>query len=173
MSKDSLRLRNAILAGIFAAMGIVLKTFAITTLEFRFSFYDIPLFIGGMLLGPGFGLIIGFVTDWIYVLIHPFAFTFNLMTVSTMIWGFIAGLAFYGKLANLNMVKLTVVIVVTSFIAFLLNSVQLYWWFGSGMFAQLPLRFITMVIKWPIQVFAIKLIYDRVLIHTQLVPFMK
>jgi len=154
-------------------MGIVLKTFSLTTLEFRFSFYDIPLFIGGMVLGPVFGLIIGFVTDWIYVLIHPFAFSFNLMTLSTMMWGFLGGLAFYGKLNHLNMVKLTVLIIVTSLIAFTLNSIQLYVWFGSGMLAQVPIRIATMIIKWPVQVFAIKVLYDRVLTHTDLVPFME
>ena len=160
---NSLRLRRIVYAGMFAAMGIVLKIFAITTGEFRASFFDLPLFLGGIVLGPIDGLIIGFVVDWLYVMIHPLAFSFNLMTVSTMLWGFMGGLIFFQK-RHLSTPLLTATIVVTSIVAFSLNSLQLYIWLGPGMLAQVPLRLLTMVIKWPIQVFAIKLLHERVIV---------
>lgn len=161
--QNSLRLRKIVYAGMFAAMGIVLKVFAITTGEFRASFFDVPLFLGGIVLGPVYGLIIGFVVDWLYVMIHPLAFSFNLMTVSTMLWGLMGGLIFYQK-KQLNTLLLIATIVITSVIAFSLNSIQLYIWLGPGMFAQVPFRLLTMAIKWPIQVFAIKLLHERVIV---------
>lgn len=158
-------LRRIILSGLFVALSVVLKQFALTTAEFRLSFYDLPLFIGGMVLGPMAGLAMGFATDWVYVMINPFAFTFNFMTLSAMMWGLMGGV-FFHPLKRLNVIILAFVIIGTSLIAFTLNSVQLYIMYGSGMLAQLPLRIVTMLIKWPIQIFAIHFIYHRVLVHT-------
>jgi len=157
-------LRKLILAGMFVALAVVLKQFAITTAEFRLSFYDLPLFIGGMVLGPMAGLAMGFGADWIHVLINPFAFSFNFITLSAMTWGLAGGL-FY-PLKNLNRFKLTVIIIVASILAFTFNSIQLYIMAGEGMLAQVPIRLATMVLKWPIQVIAIEAIYRRVLVHT-------
>ncbi len=157
-------LKHIIMAGFFAAIAIVFKTyFAVTTLEFRFTFYDIPLFLSGMLLGPGLGLIIGFVTDWIYVLLHPFAFSFNLMTVSTMLWGFVGGIFYFKRDHPVKVLPLFLIIASTSIIVFTLNSIQLYVWFGPGMIAQIPIRLITLIIKWPIQVYVIHFMQQRVL----------
>jgi len=172
LDKDSKRLRYLILAGVLVAMAVVLKTFAITTPEFRFSFYDIPLFLGGMILGPGLGLIMGFATDWLYVMVHPMAFSFNLMTISAMLWGFMGGLFFYNRTQKFNVFKVTFIIILTSLLTFSLNSVQLYIWTGSGMIAQIPFRLLTTVIKWPIQVIVLKVIHTRILVHTELAPFL-
>jgi len=165
---NSLHLRRMLLAGTFAAMGVALKVFSLTTATFRLSVYDIPLFIGGMVLGPAYGLLIGFVVDWLYVMISPFAFSFNLMTISAMLWGLMGGLLFYRR-KTLPPVKLVIVLVVTSLLAFGLNSLQLYIWFGPGMFAEMPFRIVAMTLKWPIQFLAIKLIYERVLLNTPFV----
>ncbi len=161
--QQSLHLRKMVYAGMFAAMGVVLKVFAITTGEFRASFYDLPLFLGGIVLGPIFGLIMGFAVDWLYVMIHPLAFSFNLMTVSTMLWGFMGGLIFYQK-KHLNIFLLSATIIATSLIAFSLNSIQLYIWAGSGMFAKIPLRLLSLVIKLPIQITVIKYLHERVIV---------
>ncbi len=165
--KQSHRLRMLILAGFFASMGVALKHFAIQTAEFRLSFYDIPLFLGGMFLGPLFGLMIGFAVDWVYVLTSPWAFSFNFFTLSAMTWGFLGGLFFFLP-KKLNMVKLSVIIIITSVIAFTFNSIQLYIMYNTGMFAVLPVRIIAMILKWPLQIYVISMIYNRVMFHSPL-----
>ncbi len=156
-----------VLAGIFASMGVVLKHFAIQTDQFRFSFYDLPLFLGGMFLGPSLGLIIGFAVDWVYVLTSPWAFSFNFMTLSAMTWGFMGGLFFFLP-RTLSVRKLALVVVMTSLIAFSFNTIQLYIMYNTGMFAALPFRIIAMILKWPLQIYAIHFIYHRVMFHSPL-----
>lgn len=161
MSKSH-RLRMLVLAGMFASMGVILKHFALTTYEFRFSFYDLPLFLGGMFLGPVFGLVIGFVVDWVYVLTSPWAFSFNFFTLSAMTWGLMGGLFFYLP-KHLSIKKLTFVVIFTSLIAFSFNTWQLYIMQNTGMFAALPFRITAMILKWPIQVYALNMIYNRIM----------
>lgn len=160
MSKDHTRLRNIILAGLLASMSIVVKIFlSFTTYELRISFYEIPLFIAGIVLGPFLAGVSGFAVDWTYVMVHPMAFTFNLFTVSAMLWGIVPGLVFFGKKVTLTKVILTVITI--SMGTFILNSIQLYIFAGPGMLAQVPARLLIMVLKWPIQVPVIYFIYEK------------
>ncbi|MFK5883196.1 MAG: folate family ECF transporter S component [Candidatus Izemoplasma sp.] len=144
--------RTALLVG----TSIVLKAFlSLDSPTYRITFFELPLIILGILFGPVIGLIGGFIVDWIYVLYSPFAFSFNLMTLSTMLWGFIPGLYFL-KIKRVSYFNLSIVIILTSLMAFSLNSVQLYLWFNTGMYVELPARIITMVIKLPMQIYLIK-----------------
>ncbi len=157
-------LKRLILAGMLGSMGTALKLFSLTTGEFRFSFYDIPLFFGGMVLGPFLGLIIGFAADWGYVLLDPRAVSFNLMTVSAMLWGFAGGYFYLRK--KVGWTSLSIVIILTSMLAFTINSVQLYLWIGPGMLAQVPLRIGSMMLKWPLQIMVMKILYERVFLNS-------
>jgi len=160
MSKDHNHLRNLILAGLLASMSIVLKIFlSFTTYELRISFYEIPLFIGGMVLGPFLAGVAGFAVDWTYVMVHPMAFTFNFFTLSAILWGVIPGLLFFKRKVTLTRLAFTVIGV--RLITFTLNSIQLYILSGAGMLAQVPARLIIMVIKWPIQIPVIYFIYEK------------
>ena len=144
--------RTALLVG----TSVVLKVFlSLDSPTFRITFFELPLIILGILFGPVIGLIGGFIVDWIYVLYSPFAFSFNLMTLSTMMWGFIPAVYFL-KVKKVTIFNLSLVITLTSLVAFSLNSVQLYWWYNTGMYAELPLRIATMIIKLPLQVYLIK-----------------
>jgi ECF transporter S component (folate family) len=160
MSKDHNHLRNIILAGLLASMSIVLKIFlSFTTYELRITFYEIPLFIGGIILGPFLAGIAGFAVDWTYVMVHPFAFTFNLFTLSAMLWGIVPGLVFLKR--KVTMSKIAFTIIGLSLLTFILNSVQLYIFSGPGMFAQVPARLLIMGLKWPIQIPVIYIIYEK------------
>ncbi|MFW6285098.1 MAG: folate family ECF transporter S component [Bacillota bacterium] len=163
-------LRRLILAGFFASMAIVLKVlFSLTTWEFRISFFELPLILAGMVLGPALGFIAGFATDWIYVMVHPMAFSFNLFTVSAMLWGGVFGL-FHFKKIPINLVTLSTVIVSVSLITFTLNTIQLYIFSGPGVFANVPFRLLITIIKWPIQIGSIYFIYHKVIASTDLIP---
>lgn len=152
-------------AAMLIAMSVVLKAFlSIEGGFFRFTLFSIPLIILGILLGPTIGIIAGFIVDWIYVLISPFAFSFNLMTLSTIAWALIPALFLFRK-KNLSVYQIAAVVIFTSLIAFSLNTWQLYIWTGSGAFANVPLRLGIMAATLVIQIPVIHVIYQRVLVY--------
>lgn len=155
--------RSIAFAGILAALAIILKTYlSITTAEYRFTFFDIPLMISGIAFGPFIGGIAGFVTDFVYATQSPFGFSFNLMTVSSMMWGIIPGLILLTR-NKLTLRSIMFIVVITSLVCFSLNSMQLYIWYREGMIGNLPARLITLAVKWPIQVYVLKVVYERAL----------
>jgi len=155
--------KNLNRAAILIAMSVVLKSYlSITMSDIRITLYGIPLMILGMLMGPLAALVAGLAVDWLYVITSPFAFSFNLMTVSAMMWGLIPALVFYKKSIRLNYFNVAIVVIITSLIAFTLNTLQLYQWFNVGIYEKLPVRFIIMIAKWPIQIYAVKHLYQLV-----------
>lgn len=170
MMNQHTHLRRLILAGFFASMAIVLKVlFSLTTWEFRITFYELPLIFAGITLGPALGLMAGFATDWVYVMVHPMAFSFNLFTVSAMLWGGAFGL-FHFKKIPVNLVTLSVVIILVSLTTFTLNTVQLYLFTGPGVFARVPFRLLITVVKWPIQIGSVYFIYHKAVVPSNLIP---
>lgn len=155
-------------AAILIAMSVVFKSFlSIEGGVFRISFFDIPLIVLGIMLGPVIAIISGFVVDWIYVLTSPFAFTFNFMTLSTIAWALIPALFLFRR-KNISIFILSIVIILTSIIAFSLNTYQLYIWYGTGAFGDLPVRIVIMLVKLPIQISLINILYKRVLSHDEI-----
>jgi len=145
-------------------MSFLLKSFFVITLPtYRFTFYDIPLMIAGIMYGPIIGGLSGLIVDWFNILMPNYATGFNLFTVSSMMWGIIPGLLLFGR-KDLSLVRIVNTVLITSIIAFSINSYQLYLFMGSGMLAELPFRVITLVIKLPIQVALIDILFKRVLV---------
>jgi ECF transporter S component (folate family) len=170
--KHLFSVKNMVRIAVLVAIAIVLKSFlSIETQIFRVTFYDIPLMILGLVAGPIGALAGGFIVDWLHVMYSPFAFSFNLFTVSSMMWGFIPGLFLFRKQISLR--TLIIVVVITSIVAFSLNTIQLYIWYGSGIYAALPMRIAVLVIKLPIQVSLVRAItqalfqYDQELMPQQ------
>lgn len=146
---------------IMAALAVALKFTSITTMEYRLTFYDIPLMISGLVFGPVVGGIAGFVTDWIYATTQ--GWPIGLFTLSSIAWGLIPGLLLF-VLKKVNLMSIIVIVLITSITAFGLNTFALYTIQGSGVLAMLPARLITMAIKWPIQVIIVQQVYARVIV---------
>ena len=109
---------------ILVSMSIVLKVFlAFTLADYRFSFYDIPIMMTGIMFGPMLGAMSGFIVDWINILMPNLATGFNLFTVSSMMWGIIPGLLLFGR-EKITLTRIIITTVVTSFICFCINTVQ-------------------------------------------------
>jgi ECF transporter S component (folate family) len=122
----------------------------------RISFYDIPLILGSLLFGPVIGGIIGFASDFAYITMAGFPFSFW-MALSAVTWGVLPFIIYRQD----NTLFLTLSIIITSIITFSFNTYQLYVWTGSGVFALLPLRLLVLVLKWPVQIAIIKILKDR------------
>ena len=134
------------LSAIFIALATVLKSFSITTGEMRLGFYEVPVFLSGIILGPLFGSLVGLGSDMIYSLSSGYSFS-PIMMCSAVMWGFIGSL-FYNK--KVKLYQAFILCLIASIVATTINSLQLYIYYGMGMFANLPNRIFTMIIKWPI-----------------------
>lgn len=149
---------------ILVAISTVIKVaFSLTLSGFRITFYEIPLMILGLMFGPLLGLTGGLVGDIVNIVYPNLATGFNLMTVSAMMWGVIPGLFLFGR-DNLTLRRVALVTIFTSIICFTINSAQLYIWTGPLMFAGLPIRIITLLVKLPIQILVLEILYRRVIV---------
>ena len=152
-------IRKITFSAIFIALGAVLKTVSISTGEMRLGFYEVPVFLSGMLLGPFFGALVGLGADMIYSISSGYSFSV-IMMCSALMWGLLGGL-FFQKKTKIWMIFS--VCLIASVLATSINSVQLYIYYGMGMFGNLPNRIITMLVKWPLLSILIWLLYERVI----------
>jgi len=149
---------------ILISMSFLLKSFFVLTLpSYRFTFYDIPLMIIGIMYGPLIGGLSGLIVDWFNILVPNYATGFNLFTLSSMMWGIIPGILLFGR-KKLSMTRITLTVLLTSVICFAINSYQLYLFMGNGMLADLPFRIATLIIKLPIQVLILDILFKRVIV---------
>ena len=140
--------RTIAFAGMFIATAFVLRLLAFTTLEYRFTFDDIAIMASGIFFGPWVGLLVGLSTDVLYSLYM--GFPIGLFTVASMSWGLIAGLLLYQN--NAKIYRFSLAIIITSIVAFGITTLALFQLFNTGIVAGLPIRMLTVAIKWPVQI---------------------
>ncbi len=164
MQKRSLGTRVITRVAILVAMSVILKVLLSFTLsDYRFTFYDIPLMVVGIMFGPFVGGLSGFIVDWINIMMPNLATGFNLFTISSIMWGVIPGLLLFGR-KELSLLRIFIAVFITSTLCFGINSVQLYLWMGNAVYAGLPARIVTLIIKFPLQVMVLDILYKRVLV---------
>lgn len=162
--KTFLTTKQITLVAMLIAMAVILKSFLVVeTGSFRFTFYDIPMMTIGIVFGPIIGGITGIIVDFFHMMYSPWAFTFNVFTLSNMMWAIIPGLILFGR--KLTRSRLIITVVLASFISFGLNTVGIVQFQGMGaMIGTLYYRVGVLLIKLPIQVMIIEVIYNRVLL---------
>jgi ECF transporter S component (folate family) len=166
------KIRIIALAAVFASMAIVLKSFLSIQLgdDMRISLFPIPLLIAGYLLGPWWGLLVGFVTDTVYFMVSPFASFYSIFTISTMIWG-LAG-AFIRFLPGKKEIwKYIVVIGITTVSETLINTLA---FMVYGIPSQaIWIRLSVMLIRFPFLIVTTQIILKQFLILMDLNPLEK
>ena len=146
---------------VLTALSMVLKKFSIDTGEYRISLYDTPIILAGVIAGPIWGMAVAFISDFLYSLMSGYSYSF-IMMFAALLWGLVGGL-FYKK--KINYILLIITIFFASILNTAINSLQLYIWYGGGsLIAGLPLRIITMVIKWPITATIVYILYYSVVV---------
>jgi ECF transporter S component (folate family) len=152
------------------AMAVILKSFlSFETGSFRFTFYDIPMMVIGIIFGPVIGGVTGIIVDFFHMMFSPWAFTFNVFTLSNMVWAIIPGLLLFGK--DLTRSRLLLTIVIASVLTFGLNTIGIIQFQGMGaMLGTLPYRIGVLFVKLPIQFMFVEVIYERVLVPMVLIP---
>lgn len=129
------------LAGILTALSVALDVLVkqvVPLLNFGLPYYAIPLIIGGIILGPVYGLMMGFVSDFIGFQLAPQGDYILLFALSAMAWGFFPGLLLKHKS---NMIRILIVLLITHIFATLSNTgaMFIYGW-GEYAMASLALR---------------------------------
>lgn len=129
------------LAGVLTALSVALDVFVkqiVPVLNFGLPYYAIPLIIGGIVLGPIYGLMMGFVSDFIGFQLAPQGDYILLFSISAMAWGLIPGLFLKHKS---GLIRIVVVLFLTHVFATASNTgaMFLYGW-GDYAMASLPLR---------------------------------
>ncbi len=157
-----IKTKTLAILSVLLALGVVFKSyFAIGDGEFRISFFDIPLFLAGMIAGPFYGGIVALGADLIYSLgfsSYPFSF---IMMLTTVVWGISGG--FFYKKSYKKIWPLFLVVLITSLVATSINSLYLAIHFGvASMFAKLPIRLIALFCKWPITAGLINILYVKI-----------
>ena len=113
--------QSLIRVAFFISMSFLLKSFFVLTLPtYRFSFYDIPLMIIGIMYGPIIAGLSGLIVDWFNILVPNYATGFNLFTISTMMWGIIPGILLFGR-KKLSMIRIILTVFLT-----LINCIYLW-----------------------------------------------
>ena len=144
--------RKLAYAGLFIAMGMVLKMFEISvTQNFRIGFTTIPTIFSGIVLGPFYGFAIGFLSDFIQFVLKPDGGAFHLgFTLTSAMYGVIPGLfAIVLKRKNIEMNFMHIFAIALCcevLCSLLLNTVFLIQLYGYATIAMMPQRIIKAVV---------------------------
>ncbi len=154
---------------IFTSIAVIIKIFiSIETPIFRISFYDFPLIICSILLGPLYGGIAGLITDLNYIITNPRGMIvgINWFTAECIFLGFFPGLYFH--IFKYNKWKLSIMLFITLAIALLFNTLGIIQYYEIGYaLTSLPWRILRDMVKYIIYIYLV----DKFLTNPQLYNF--
>lgn len=163
--KNNVQLQKLVLGASLTAVSIVIDVFFKLILNipnFGLPFYAIPIIIGGIVLGPVFGGIMGFVGDAIGMLIIGGDYL-PLFVIAPIMWGVIPGLILNKRFSIFN---LAWVILLSYAVANISNTLaMLFYWPREVTFAWFVLRLVLI----PFNAIIIFVIVKD--IHKKLIPF--
>lgn len=112
----------AILTALSIGLDLVIKNL-IPVVDFGLPYYAIPLIIGGVVLGPIYGGIMGFISDYVGFMLAPRGSYAILFGLSAIFWGMIPGLLIKYKS---NIYVITIALLITHIMATLSNTIALW-----------------------------------------------
>lgn len=157
--KPDIIIRKIVFGALFTSIAIVIKLFiTFDTPIFRLSFYEVPLIMCSILLGPLYGALSGFITDINYIIINPHAQNvgLNWFTVESVTFGFLPGFLFY--LLKFNKRNLSIILLITMILGFTFNTLGIQFYFGTGTaLSSIPFRFLRDAVKYPLYIYLLYL----------------
>lgn len=122
-----MKTQTLVVSALLMAMHVVLSIWSINLPFMKINLSGLPIIIGGLLFGPAIGTIVGFLGHFLYQML-----SYGLMA-TTIIWvipiavrGLIIGLYAKYKKFKLGKVETLLLIIVSSLIVTVLNTVGLY-----------------------------------------------
>ncbi len=158
MEKNVLRIvLGAVFASLSVAINLMFYFLIPSNGTFGLPYYAIPLIIGGVLLGPIYGLLISAVADTAFGLVVGYM---PLYTISSLMWGILPGLL-YKK--DYKFFHLTLVIVVSYLLATSANTFANFIYFGrKTALGTLPIRLLSLLFNSGLIVFVVDSILKRI-----------
>ena len=123
--KKSRELQKLVLASSLVAISIVIDIFFKQILSFNnfgVPFYAIPIIYGSIVLGPIYGLIMGYVSDLVGFVAFPNGTYAIIFALGAMLWGFVPGLFLFKKY---DRTKLVFVLFLTHVLVTVANTLGL------------------------------------------------
>ena len=123
--KKSRELQKLVLASSLVAISIVIDIFFKQILSFNnfgVPFYAIPIIYGSIVLGPIYGLIMGYVSDLVGFVAFPNGTYAIIFALGAMLWGFMPGLFLHRKY---DRIKLVFVLFLTHVLVTVANTLGL------------------------------------------------
>lgn len=174
-NKRTMTTNTMVRAAFLTGLSIVLTRFLSIMLPIaglptiRIGFGTIPIFISGLLFGPGVGGITGVAADFIGMLINPMGMAYHPgITFSAFLNGAIPGvfaLYFRKRPINGSYVTFNRILIVETFLgitnSIFLNTLWLTQLLGKGFLVLLPARAINAVINIPLMTVIIFKILDH------------
>lgn len=147
-----MKTQTLVLSSLLMAMHIVLSFFSITLPTMKINLSGLPIIVGGFLFGPMIGTLVGLLGSLLYqILSYGLMSTTILWIIPHAVRGFIVG--FWAKMRNykLGTMETVVVIIVSSVIATVLNTIGMYidgivWGYEAAAFASIGIRLVNSVI---------------------------
>jgi ECF transporter S component (folate family) len=148
------------------ALSVVFKVYLSFTdgPNWRFSLFGIPLVIVGLLFKPHIAIITGLIVDFIYVLLSPFAWSVNLMTMEAISFALIPSLIvlLIGR-EKITSKHIVFSVILANMIGFIFNTTQLAIWangFGP-ILPFIPIRLVFMITNMFIGSSLMVILYQR------------
>ena len=147
-----IKTQTIVLSALLMAMHVVLSLFSINLPIMKINFSPLPIVVGGFLFGPLVGFLVGFFGSLLYQVLQ-----WGLMS-TTILWliphavrGVIVGAYAKQKKYKLSKFELITVVVISSVVATLLNTVGMYidslvWDYEAGVLAAIWIRLLNSVI---------------------------
>lgn len=155
MKKNSLSTQRLVLLALLVALNVVLGRFSIQLVpEVRLSVLGfLPIALGGMLMGPGYGALVGAMGDVINYLLftHAYGAYFPGYTLTAALSGAWYGLVLHKKQITWPRAVLTIVPVILLG-EMGLNSLWVYMLYSKSFWAKLPMRLLTNLAECPVKI---------------------
>lgn len=147
--------RRLVVCALLTALGVVLggllsiPAMPFGTYSLKIGFGVVPVIIAGVLYGPGYGAMVGGLTDFIQAMIFPKGAYIPFFTVIGVLFGFIPGLFFAGHQQPKFPRILISVFAGQTIASVICNTLLLIWLYGLPWEAFIP-RIITQAICIPL-----------------------
>ena len=147
-----IKTQTIVLSALLMAMHVVLSLFSINLPIMKINFSPLPIVVGGLLFGPLVGFLVGFFGSLLYQVLQ-----WGLMS-TTILWliphavrGVIVGAYAKHKKYKVDKFELIIIVVISSVVATLLNTVGMYidslvWKYEAGVLAAIGVRLLNSVI---------------------------
>lgn len=131
-----------VVSGIMGALAFILNRYvSIDIVVMKFTVYALPLMLVGMFYGPTSGLLSGFICGFLSQVFSAYGLTVTapLWMLAPMAWGFLSGLIMNILKNEYNILKVVIVVVITSIVVVFLNSIAMY---IDGIVFEYPVEFV-------------------------------